>query len=70
MECRPPPQAQTSLEKTLPGIDRDEHGSIQRVRLSARTGAGMEYLRKALAEVAAGKNPFDTQQCLAPIFGA
>ena len=58
------------LGEVLPGIDRDEHGSIQRVRLSARTGAGMEYLRKALAEVAAGKNPFDTQQCLAPIFGA
>ena len=58
------------LGEVLPGIDRDEHGSIQRVRLSARTGAGMEYLRKALGEVAAGKNPFDTQQCLAPIFGA
>ena len=58
------------LGEVLPGIDRDEHGSIQRVRLSARTGAGMEYLRKALGEVAAGKNPFDAQQCLAPIFGA
>jgi GTP-binding protein HflX len=39
---------QTSL---LPGIERDEHGRIARVRLSAATGAGVEILRDVLAEV-------------------
>ena len=58
------------LGEVLPGLDRDEHGKIQRVRLSARTGAGMEYLRSALAELAAMKNPFDHHQRLAHIAGA
>lgn len=35
------------------GVDRDEYGKIQRVRLSARTGEGIEFLRQALVEVAA-----------------
>lgn len=35
------------------GVDRDEYGKIRRVRLSARTGAGIEFLRQALVEVAA-----------------
>jgi GTP-binding protein HflX len=38
-----------------PGIDRDECGRIARVRLSARTGAGLDALRQALAEAAASK---------------
>ncbi len=38
-----------------PGIDRDDCGSIARVRLSARTGAGLDALRQALAEAAAAK---------------
>jgi GTP-binding protein HflX len=38
-----------------PGIDRDDCGSIARVRLSARTGAGLDTLRQALAEAAAAK---------------
>jgi GTP-binding protein HflX len=38
-----------------PGIDRDDCGSIVRVRLSARTGAGLDALRQALAEAAAAK---------------
>ncbi len=38
-----------------PGIDRDDCGSIARVRLSARTGAGLDALRQALAEAAASK---------------
>jgi len=58
------------LGEVSPGIDRDEHGKIQRVRLSARTGAGMEFLRTALAEMAAEKNPFDSQQRLAHVSGA
>jgi GTP-binding protein HflX len=36
-----------------PGVDRDEYGKIQRVRLSAKTGEGIEFLRQALIEVVA-----------------
>ena len=36
-----------------PGVERDEYGTISRVRLSAKTGAGVELLRQALIEVAA-----------------
>jgi len=35
------------------GVDRDEYGKIRRVRLSARTGDGIEFLRQALVEAAA-----------------
>jgi GTP-binding protein HflX len=35
-----------------PGMERNEYGRIGRVRLSARTGAGLDSLRCALAEVA------------------
>ena len=38
-----------------PGIDRDDCGRIARVRLSARTGAGLDALRQALAEAAASQ---------------
>ena len=58
------------LGEVSPGIDRDEHGKIQRVRLSARTGAGMEHLRTALAEVAAVKTPLNAQQRLTHVSGA
>ncbi|MBS3934897.1 MAG: GTPase HflX [Sulfuritalea sp.] len=34
-----------------PGVERDECGSIGRVRVSARTGAGLDLLRAALAEM-------------------
>jgi GTP-binding protein HflX len=37
------------------GLDRDEYGKIRRVCLSAKTGAGLDFLRDALAEVAASK---------------
>jgi GTP-binding protein HflX len=33
-----------------PGIDRDEYGRISRVRVSARTGAGLAELRSAIVE--------------------
>jgi GTPase len=36
------------------GLDRDEYAKIARVRLSARTGQGLEFLRFALAEIAGG----------------
>ncbi len=58
------------LGEVSPGIDRDEHGKIQRVRLSARTGAGMEHLRTTLAEMAAVKTPLNTQQRLTHVSGA
>ncbi|CAG0998741.1 GTPase HflX [Rhodocyclaceae bacterium] len=35
-----------------PGVERDEYGNIARVRVSARTGSGLDLLRAALAEVA------------------
>lgn len=42
------------LERGLePGIDRDEYGKISRVRLSAKMGDGVEFLRQALSEIAA-----------------
>jgi GTPase len=34
------------------GVERDEHGKLARVRLSARTGAGLGLLRESLAEIA------------------
>ena len=36
---------------TPPGVERDAHGTIRRVFVSARTGAGLDGLRAALAEV-------------------
>ncbi len=34
------------------GVERDEYARISRVRLSARTGAGIDFLRAALTEIA------------------
>jgi GTP-binding protein HflX len=48
-----------------PGIDRDECGTIARVRMSARTGAGLDDLRQALAEAAAAKTDFRGARALA-----
>ena len=44
------------LTAASPGIERDDCGNISRVRLSARTGAGVSLLREALAEVARRHN--------------
>ena len=44
-----------------PGLDRDEYGKIARVRLSAKSGIGLEYLRQALAEAADSKHPDQDQ---------
>ena len=38
-----------------PGIDRDEYARILRVRLSAKTGDGVDGLRRALIEAAASR---------------
>jgi GTP-binding protein HflX len=35
-----------------PGVERDQYGRISRVFVSARTGAGLEGLRGAIAEFA------------------
>jgi GTP-binding protein HflX len=39
------------LTGTGPGVERDECDNIARVRVSARTGAGLDLLRAALAEL-------------------
>ncbi len=38
------------------GIDRDEYGRIARLRVSAKTGAGMELVRQAIDEFRAGSS--------------
>ncbi|MCP5249826.1 MAG: GTPase HflX [Candidatus Accumulibacter sp.] len=38
-----------------PAVERDEHGTILRVRVSARCGDGLSLLRDALAEMAVAK---------------
>jgi GTPase len=40
------------LTAAEPGIERDPYGKISRVRLSAQTGAGLPWLRAAIAEFA------------------
>jgi GTPase len=52
------------LTLVLPGLERDEYGKICRVSLSAKTGAGLDVLRTALAEVAAAKKSAATNQKL------
>jgi GTP-binding protein HflX len=43
------------LSGVPPGVDRDECDNIARVRLSARTGEGLDSLRQALVEAAASR---------------
>jgi GTPase len=52
-----------------PGVDRDEYARILRVRLSAKTGDGVDGLRRALIEATASKTspaippkPMDSQR--------
>jgi len=45
------------LTGVAPGVDRDEYGKIRRVRLSAKTGQGIEFLRQALVEAAVPDAP-------------
>ena len=40
------------LTAAEPGVERDAYGKITRVRLSAQTGAGLPWLRTAIAEFA------------------
>ncbi|MGE5489942.1 MAG: GTPase HflX [Actinomycetota bacterium] len=43
------------LTEAAPGVERDDYGRIARVRVSARSGEGLELLRSALAEYALEK---------------
>src|SRR6267142_289784 len=45
----------TDRNGVQPGIDRDEYARILRVRLSAKTGDGVDGLRRALIEAAASR---------------
>lgn len=40
------------LTAAAPGVERDDCGRLARVRVSARSGAGLDLLRDALAEIA------------------
>lgn len=44
------------LTEAAPGVERDEYGNIARVRLSARSGEGLDLLRESLAEYALAKS--------------
>jgi GTP-binding protein HflX len=44
------------LTEAASGVERDEYGKIARVRVSARTGEGLDQLRAALAEYARDKS--------------
>lgn len=43
------------LTEAAPGVERDEYGNIARVRVSARSGDGLDMLRESLAEYARAK---------------
>jgi GTP-binding protein HflX len=43
------------LTEASPGVERDEYGNIARVRISARSGEGLDLLRESLAEYAIAK---------------
>ena len=49
------------LQEMPAGVERDEYGRIARIRLSAKTGAGMDALRATLAEARAAPAPQDVQ---------
>ena len=49
------------LQELPAGVERDEYGRIARIRLSAKTGAGMDALREALAEARAARAPQEVQ---------
>ncbi len=45
------------LTGLAPGIERDEHGRIARLRVSAKTGAGLDLVRLAIDEFRSGAAP-------------
>ncbi|MDR2189367.1 MAG: GTPase HflX [Azonexus sp.] len=50
------------LTDAAPGVERDEYGNIARVRLSARLGSGLDFLRESLAEYARRKSEARRQE--------
>lgn len=50
------------LQELPAGIERDEYGRITRIRLSAKTGAGLDELRAALAEMRGAQMPVVPEQ--------
>ena len=44
-----------------PGVARDEYGKLQAVRVSARTGLGLDLLRQSLADLLKDAAPGDTE---------
>ena len=50
------------LTAAAPGLERNEYGKISSVSLSAKSGAGLDLLRTALAEVAAAKKSAATNR--------
>ncbi len=45
------------LSGAAPGAEKDEYGKLRAVRVSARTGAGLDDLRRALAEILLMERP-------------
>jgi GTP-binding protein HflX len=42
------------LTGLAPGVERDEYGKISRLRVSAKTGAGVDLIRQAVDEFRSG----------------
>tara|TARA_R110002073_G_scaffold328396_2_gene509613 strand:+ start:235 stop:1422 length:1188 start_codon:yes stop_codon:yes gene_type:complete len=47
----------STLSTSEASYGRDEYGRMSRIRLSAKTGEGLEFIRQALVEVISKKNP-------------
>ena len=47
-----------------PGLERDEYAKIRRVRLSAKSAIGLDFLRQALIETAASKHSLEDEHRL------
>jgi GTP-binding protein HflX len=52
------------LKGLSPGLERDEYGRIVRIRVSAKTGEGLELVRQALAEAGAAARLSDPQKAV------
>jgi len=50
------------LKGLSPGLERDEYGRIMRIRVSAKTGEGLELVRQALAEASAAAQSSDSEK--------
>jgi len=50
------------LKGLSPGLERDEYGRIVRIRVSAKTGEGLDMVRQALAEASAAAQSPDSEK--------